>query len=48
MTGTTVSQDRARHRDRLFGVIRRLADPPLIPLAGIVGNYVSWPAVESS
>jgi hypothetical protein len=43
----TLTQECSRHCQRLFRIIRGLADAPFIPFAGITGNNFSRLAVES-
>src|ERR1700689_172208 len=47
MAGPAFPQNRPRHRDGLFRVVRSLADTPLIPLAKVARDEVSRPSVES-
>jgi hypothetical protein len=47
VVGIAAPEERSCHCQRLFRVIRRLTDAPLIPLASVTGNDVSRAAMES-
>src|SRR5262245_41126518 len=42
----TFPEERSRHCQSLFGIVRSLADAPFISLTGITGDNVSRSAVE--